>query len=63
MFVCRDGDRFFYKGFPFPNELVSKYSRINSIKGDSVKLADIIVRNTQIQKADLVGSRPTIFQL
>lgn len=59
----RDGDRLFYKGFPFPNELVSRYNRINLIKNDRVKLGDIIARNTGIQKGDLQGARPSVFQL
>lgn len=59
----RDGDRLFYKKFPFPAELVSRYGRINLIKNDGVKLADIIARNTNIAKADLLGGRRSVFQL
>ena len=46
--VVRDGDRFFYSAIQWNDEILDKYPRLQSILNDEVKLADIIVRNTDI---------------
>lgn len=51
----RDGDRLFYKGFPFPKDLLDNYPRLVDIINDRVTLNDIIVRNSDIRQADLGG--------
>lgn len=49
----RDGDRLFYKIFPFAPTLVTQYPRLRSIINDEVTLADIIIRNTEISRENL----------
>jgi len=49
----RDGDRFFYTGLKWDVKIVERYPRINDIMADKVKLADVIVRNTDITYEEL----------
>ncbi|GMH36482.1 hypothetical protein BSKO_04350 [Bryopsis sp. KO-2023] len=59
----RDGDRLFYKDFPFPKDLVDAYPRLQSILSDKVKLANVVERNTGIKESDLLRGRQSMFQL
>lgn len=60
----RDGDRFFYEGFQWDDEVLEAYPRITEILNNQVRIADVIERNTDITKEELgIGSRQSAFQL
>lgn len=60
--TCRDGDRLFYKGLSFDQDLLTAYPRLMDILADNVKLIDVIERNTGVTKSD-IGGRASVFQL
>ncbi|GMH39266.1 hypothetical protein BSKO_07164 [Bryopsis sp. KO-2023] len=58
----RDGDRLFYKGLQFNDEMYQKYPRLLDVMNDKIKLLDIAIRNTDSTAADFEG-RESLMQL
>ena len=61
--LCRrDGDRFFYTGIRFSPDLIAQMQRIKRIVQHEIKLADIIIRNTEITEKEL-GKKASVFRV
>ncbi|GMH40791.1 hypothetical protein BSKO_08695 [Bryopsis sp. KO-2023] len=58
----RDGDRFFYKGVKWSDELLAAYPRVSKINLDEIKLSDIIVRNSDISADEMGLDRFSVFK-
>ena len=62
LFRFRDADRFFYTGIDFNGDLIEKIPVVQDILNNNVKLADVIVRNSKIERHEL-GMRDSVFQI
>lgn len=59
----RDGDRFFYPSIQWGEDILQQYPHLRSVVNDEIKLADIIVRNSEITYDEIhAGGRTTILR-
>jgi len=59
----RDGDRFFYPSIQWGEDILQQYPYLRSVVNDEIKLADIIVRNSEITHNEMhTGGRTTILR-
>ena len=61
LFLFRDADRFFYSSLGF-EELADEIPVVQDIIDGKVRLADVIVRNSNVTASEL-GMKDSVFQV